>query len=280
MATWALANQDVFRTIGNLFGMRRSGAHYCVFEVFEVICRYMKPEYIKWPIDEACSTIAAAFENKYGIPNVAGCIDGTHIPVKAPSADRDSYVNRKGFTSINVLAVCDNNMRFTYLYADRAGSVHDARVLRVCSLGDKLEDGSLLKGGKYHLLGDSAYPLLPALLVPYRDNGHLSEEQRRFNSVHSTARSIIERAFGRLKVKFRRLRGIDATRMTNALLTIEAAFTLHNFVLHHDGDDCAEIDVLDIDCSDELSSHSSRDIGNAAMKLQAQAKRDNIARLL
>jgi hypothetical protein len=66
MAAWALANQDVFRTIGNLLGMRRSGANYCVFEVLQVICWYMKPEYIKWPIGEACITITSAFEDKFG----------------------------------------------------------------------------------------------------------------------------------------------------------------------------------------------------------------------
>jgi len=33
MAVWALANQDPFRSIGNLFGMSRGSAHYCVFQV-------------------------------------------------------------------------------------------------------------------------------------------------------------------------------------------------------------------------------------------------------
>jgi len=78
---------------------------------------------------------------KYGFPGVCGCIDGTHILAKPPSWDRDSYINRKDFPSVNVLAVCDNKMHFTYVYADRAGSVHDARVLRVSSLGGMLETG-------------------------------------------------------------------------------------------------------------------------------------------
>jgi DDE superfamily endonuclease len=52
-------------------------------------------------------------EEVHGFPGVVGCIDGTHIPVKAPRNDRDSYINRKGFPSINVLAVCDEKTRFT-----------------------------------------------------------------------------------------------------------------------------------------------------------------------
>ena len=88
---------------------------------------HLKPIYIKWPVSKEYGRIlriASSFDTKHGIPGIVGCIDGTHITVKATAHDRDSYVNRKGFTSINVFAVCDDKMRFTYVYADRAGSVH------------------------------------------------------------------------------------------------------------------------------------------------------------
>ena len=127
--------------------MSRGCAHYNVFIVCHAIVSHLKPQYIKWPSPDEFVKIATAFEEKHGIPNIVGCIDGTHVPPKAPANDRDSYVNRKGFTSINVLAVCDDNMRFRYVYADRAGSVHDARVLRVSSLGNDLENDSFLQGG-------------------------------------------------------------------------------------------------------------------------------------
>lgn len=41
-----------------------------------------------------------------GFPNVIGCIDGTQIPIKAPSANEGDYVNRKSFHSINVQVCC------------------------------------------------------------------------------------------------------------------------------------------------------------------------------
>jgi len=52
-------------------------------------------------------------------------------------------------------------------------AVYDARVIRVSSLGNVLKTGAWPSSGKnsLHLLSDSAYPLLPSLLVPYRDNG-------------------------------------------------------------------------------------------------------------
>lgn len=37
-----------------------------------------------------------------GFPNVIGCIDGTQVPILAPSVNEADYVNRKGFHSINV----------------------------------------------------------------------------------------------------------------------------------------------------------------------------------
>ncbi|KAL5547576.1 hypothetical protein UlMin_002807 [Ulmus minor] len=43
---------------------------------------------------------------------------------------RPAYRNRKGYTSQNVLAVVDFDLKFTYLVAGWEGSVHDARVLR------------------------------------------------------------------------------------------------------------------------------------------------------
>jgi len=82
----------------------------------------------------------------------------------------------------------------TYVYADHAGSVHDERVLHVSSLVQKLDNGQI--GGandKYHHLGDSAFPLLPNLLVPYHDNGHLTPAQVTFNTIHSSAHSNVER---------------------------------------------------------------------------------------
>ena len=57
--------------------------------------------------------------------------------------------------------------------------------------------------------------------MPFRDNGYLTEAQRKFNATHSSAHSIVERAFGRLKGKFRRLKGTDATCTRNALQMIE-----------------------------------------------------------
>ena len=46
--------------------------------------------------------LSQAFYEKYGMPSTIGCIDGTHMRLKAPADEEYAYVNRKGEHSINV----------------------------------------------------------------------------------------------------------------------------------------------------------------------------------
>ena len=43
-----------------------------------------------------------------GFPSATGCIDGTHVRIKAPSQNEPDFINRKGFHSVNVQAICDH----------------------------------------------------------------------------------------------------------------------------------------------------------------------------
>lgn len=45
-------------------------------------------------------------------------------------ADRVRYLNRKRYTSINMLAVCDKNMNFVYMLSGWEGSASDIRILK------------------------------------------------------------------------------------------------------------------------------------------------------
>ena len=53
-------------------------------------------------------------------------------------------------------------------------------------------------------MGDTAYPNLPYLLVPFKDKGHLTAAQKKYNTVHSAIRVKVENAFGLLKGRFTR----------------------------------------------------------------------------
>lgn len=80
----------------------------------------------------------------------------------------------------------------------------------------------------YFLLGDSAYPCLKQLMVPYRDNGHLTRAQRHFNQKLSSCRVKIENAFGCLKQRFRQLYHFKLRDIVRMVRVIHACCVLHN----------------------------------------------------
>ena len=170
---------------------------------------------ILWPSSgEAVHSITAECRSSRGLKQVLGAIDGSHIPIKAPGLNQDPYINRKNFHSVVLQVTCDHRMMFTDCFAGFPGSTHDARVLRNSDLFDRISDSTnlMFPEGSY-LLGDSAYPLAPWLLTPYRDNGHLTSKQRNYNFLHSSTRMAIERAFALLKGRFRRLEYMDIDRV-------------------------------------------------------------------
>ncbi|KAL8522454.1 hypothetical protein ACS0TY_012566 [Phlomoides rotata] len=58
-----------------------------------------------------------------------GALDDTYIDVLVPTPDKDRYRNRKGHVSVNVLGVCDKDMKFVYVLTGWEGYAVDSRVL-------------------------------------------------------------------------------------------------------------------------------------------------------
>lgn len=65
-------------------------------------------------------------------------------------------------------------------------------------------------------------------MVPYRDNGHLTQAQRNFNYKLSSCRIIIENAFGILKQRFRQLYHCKLRNIVRMVQVIHACCVLHN----------------------------------------------------
>lgn len=136
------------------------------------------------------------------------------------------------------------------------GRMHDARVFRNSTLFQKLTDKENPLLQHEHLIGDSAYPLMFNLMTPFRDNGHLLQAHIRYNVRLSYVRSIIEQAFGLLKVKFRRLKYLDISDVGFGNTIIASTCMLHNFTIDNgeiemynerlnDNDDVPAIDVYE-----------------------------------
>ena len=71
--------------------------------VCSVIVTYMVPKLTKFPNsqDKMLSKISE-FEVKFGMTEAFRCIDGTHIPLKAPTVNSQDYYNYEQFYSLNV----------------------------------------------------------------------------------------------------------------------------------------------------------------------------------
>lgn len=128
-----------------------------------------------------------------------GAIDRCHIRIKPPNTHKEVYFTYKQSHSIQMQAICDTG-RFINVFIGYPGSVHDTRIFKNSPIYLNAEYPP--KG--YFLLSDRGYPCLETpttVVTPHRmPQGRV---QRRFNRHNSKARSIIERAFGIIKTRWR-----------------------------------------------------------------------------
>ncbi|XP_049898042.1 putative nuclease HARBI1 [Epinephelus moara] len=190
----------------------------------------MTSRYIRFPytvVEQANSK--RQFAAMSGFPNVIGAIDCTHIAIRAPSENEFVYVNRKNVHTINVQIICDPSMVLTNLVARWPGSTHDSFILAHSGVGNRLQAGA---GRDGWLLGDSGYPLRRWLLTPFPNPQ--SAEERRFNIAHGRARSVVERAIGLLKNRWRCLDASGGRLLYHprkVCKIIRACGVLHNLAL-------------------------------------------------
>ena len=232
-----LASTSEYRTIANLFGVSVSFVCNCVKEVCEAIRRYFS-NVIRFPTGVELMQVIEDYENKWGFPMCAGCIDGTHIPILAPKENHKDYINRKGFHSFQMQAVVDSQYLFRDVVVGWPGSVHDARVLSNSALFIKGVDGSLFNGVESRkiqgqdipplILGDPAYPFLAWLMKRYPENNNTPRIQKVFNYRLSRTRMTVENTFGRFKGRFKRFSkrvDMEVPSLVNVLIS---SCILHN----------------------------------------------------
>lgn len=175
---------DVLLTYGSSTGC------FCVFGVPQSTCLDtldVSISFVKWIVskDEAAlNSVAEGFLSASGgvFRKCIGALDGLAIKIKCPVAsnlisDPGNYFCRKGFYPLNVQqAICDKSRRVLWMSAGHhKGSTHDSTAFLETQLFKILEDSSdWLHNKGYFLVGDSAYPLMGHLMVPYSDAKSLS----------------------------------------------------------------------------------------------------------
>ena len=175
------------------------------------------------------------------------------------------------YSFVSLAGVCDNKLLFIDCYAGEVGSIHDSALLRKSDLFSKMETVPSMFVNNSHLLGDLAYPLKQHLIVGFKNNGHLTRQQNKFNQTLSGARSCIERSFALLKGRWRRLKYLNMSTVEFIPAVILACCILHNICILND-------DMFDVPSFDEDENNAMHvnAPGNDASRIEGARKREAI----
>ena len=140
---------------------------------------------IKWPSEEERQRNIARFDGMAGMPGIVGAIDGTYVPIKAPSVNPEVYINRKCFHGITLQAICNHQRRFIDVFTGYPSSVSDVRIFRNSDIYQQIQANlNNYFGNGTFVIGDKAYPVTSWCVPPYIDRDNLTAAQRYFNRCH------------------------------------------------------------------------------------------------
>lgn len=238
MTLYYLKDQGSYLMTCNAFGVGKSTLSSVVKEVCKAINQRVGPIYLKLPKSEMeMSTLIDNFHRKFGLPQVFGCIDGTHIPIKQPTENPHDYFCYKMKYTLNCQAICDHEGHFLNVEIKWPGSVHDARVFANSDINQMFKNKQIPMVMKELLpgedkvppviLGDPAYPLLPNVMKEHACC--TKNEEVVFNEMLRSGRNQIECAFGRLKARWRILTRPMDIKLDDLPIVIYACFVLHNY---------------------------------------------------
>lgn len=98
---WYVGHQTAsFRDVADRFDISKSSLERIIVRLTYFLSN-MSNVIITWADNEEKANIERHFREN-GFPGVVGVIDGSHIKIDKPETDPDSYLNRKGFYSIQV----------------------------------------------------------------------------------------------------------------------------------------------------------------------------------
>lgn len=278
-----LGSGESLVTIGDSFGLSHSTVSQVTWRFVESM-EVRGLQHLQWPSTEVeMNAVKSKFEKIQGLPNCCGVIDATHITMCLPASEPSSnvWLDHKKNHSMVLQAIVDADMRFRDIVTGWPGKMQDWLIFESSNFNKLCDKGERLNGKKLHLsegsaireyiIGDSGYPLLPYLVVPY-EGKELSDPKEEFNRLHLATRMVAQRALTRLKEMWRIIHGTmwrpDKHRLPRIILV---CCLLHNIV----------IDMQD-EAQDELSLSHDHDSGYHQLVCDAVdengvALRDNLS---
>lgn len=129
------ASGTFMRTAGYLAGVKKSCACKTIHRVTTAIC-HLAQNVIHMPTIREMRSTSQKFLDKYGLPNFAMGVDGTHVHLGVRPCQNDlpvgvfvqDFWNRKQFYSINCQIMSNESHKILSISSQWAGSTHDSRV--------------------------------------------------------------------------------------------------------------------------------------------------------
>lgn len=185
--------------------------------------------------------IAKEFDDLYNFPRCIGSLDGKHIEITQPKHSGSLYFNYKGFFSIVLMALVNARKEFIMIDVGTNGRISDGGVLFYTKFWELYQENKLnlpspsplpntTTDFPYVFVGDEAFALGPNLMKPYAQ-GSCNAQEILFNKRLSSARSVVECAFGLLATKFRLFHTPIYLEPKKATIVTTACCYLHNFLL-------------------------------------------------
>lgn len=174
------------------------------------------------------------------LPNCVGAMDGKHVAIRKPNNSGSTYFNYLKYFSIVLFAVCDARKRFIYVHAGSMGSMHDSYIFRYSSLGQSIQHNQINLPADQPIGGvpcplffivDDAFSLHHRLVKAFSTNHALSPEQRVFNAKITSARKVIEDAFGILSSRFRIFHSVQQSTPGTTKDIVIACCIIHNLLI-------------------------------------------------
>jgi len=195
------------------------------------------------------SNVAVDFVNLLGclLRKVTGVIDGFLIPIRTPTARmKVSYSCRKCLYPLYLLAITDSRKRFLWTHSGLPGSIGDSRAFQESRFNRKNKFSTPVLYAGFSLLADGGFASKKWLLKPYpRDQRN--EKRRYVNYVLSSARVIVENAFGVLEGRWRILHHGICTDVETARQVCDVCVLLHRFLIERGDSWTDNVDVRDTD---------------------------------
>ena len=149
----------------------------CVHILRKVSMALISLKRVRWPSLDEQRKRAREFQAYQPLFDGAiGAVDGTHVKVNENQDTKQYFVNRKGWPSVSIMAVCGMTLRFTHLTFGASGRVHDARVFNMSDLPDILNN-PLITLPYYYILGDGAYGNRTMVMAPSVTTSTLGENR-------------------------------------------------------------------------------------------------------